>query len=37
VLARVGEHGDLFEPVLELEQALPGAGRPAGRRRAADR
>jgi bifunctional non-homologous end joining protein LigD len=24
VLARVNEHGDLFAPVLELEQALPG-------------
>jgi bifunctional non-homologous end joining protein LigD len=23
VLARVAEHGDLFAPVLELEQALP--------------
>ena len=27
VLARVAEHGDLFAPVLELEQPLPrGAG-----------
>ena len=24
VLARVAEHGDLFEPVLTLEQQLPG-------------
>ena len=24
VLARVAEHGDLFEPVLTLEQRLPG-------------
>ena len=35
VLARITEHGDLFAPVLELEQALPTAsgngGRPAGR------
>jgi bifunctional non-homologous end joining protein LigD len=23
VLARIKEHGDLFKPVLELEQALP--------------
>jgi bifunctional non-homologous end joining protein LigD len=26
VLSRIGEHGDLFAPVLELEQALPGGG-----------
>jgi bifunctional non-homologous end joining protein LigD len=36
VLARYAEHGDLFAPVLELEQALPTAsgsgGRRAGRR-----
>ena len=25
VLARVAEHGDLFAPVVELEQALPDA------------
>ena len=36
VLARYAEHGDLFAPVLELEQALPttsgSGGRRAGRR-----
>jgi bifunctional non-homologous end joining protein LigD len=33
VLARVEEHGDLFEPVLELEQELPEMpGMPKGRR-----
>jgi bifunctional non-homologous end joining protein LigD len=33
VLARVEEHGDLFEPVVELEQELPEVpGMPKGRR-----
>ncbi len=32
VLARVSEHGDLFAPVLALEQALPGASAAPRRR-----
>lgn len=33
VLARVEKHGDLFAPLLELEQTLPGFGQTNGARR----